>query len=85
MKDGNHAKIIDSNIEYKNDLIRSHLTNLFGGDKMLGDQINKFLNENWKELEKELAPAISKVMNSLITNVAKNLFTIVPYDEILPD
>uniref|UniRef100_A0A182PS73 Uncharacterized protein n=1 Tax=Anopheles epiroticus TaxID=199890 RepID=A0A182PS73_9DIPT len=59
-----------------------HLTNLFNGDKALGDNMNQFLNDNWEDILKELKPAIigafTKIFRAIITNVFDN----VPYDEL---
>uniref|UniRef100_A0A182XX17 Uncharacterized protein n=1 Tax=Anopheles stephensi TaxID=30069 RepID=A0A182XX17_ANOST len=59
-----------------------HLTNLFNGDKALGDNMNQFLNDNWEDILKELKPAIigafTKIFRAIITNVFEN----VPYDEL---
>ncbi|XP_050079367.1 uncharacterized protein LOC126567180 [Anopheles maculipalpis] len=59
-----------------------HLTNLFNGDKALGDNMNQFLNDNWEDILKELKPAIigafTRIFRALITNVFEN----VPYEEL---
>uniref|UniRef100_A0A182W181 Uncharacterized protein n=1 Tax=Anopheles minimus TaxID=112268 RepID=A0A182W181_9DIPT len=59
-----------------------HLSNLFNGDKALGDNMNQFLNDNWEDILKELKPAIigafTKIFRAIITNVFEN----VPYDEL---
>ncbi|XP_040175187.1 uncharacterized protein LOC120908341 [Anopheles arabiensis] len=59
-----------------------HLTNLFNGDKALGDNMNQFLNDNWEDILKELKPAIigafTKIFRAIITNVFEN----VPYEEL---
>ncbi|XP_058060766.1 protein takeout-like [Anopheles bellator] len=60
----------------------TELTNLFNGDKALGENMNMFLNENWQDILKELKPAIissfAKVFRAIITNVFDN----VPYNEL---
>ncbi|KAF5301503.1 hypothetical protein FQR65_LT08806 [Abscondita terminalis] len=57
--------------------------NLFGGNKELGDQMNTFLNDNWKEVDTELGPSISETMNAIITSSLSGIFEKVPYKEII--
>ncbi|ETN58944.1 takeout [Anopheles darlingi] len=58
------------------------LSNLFNGDKLLGDNMNQFLNDNWQDILKELKPAIigafTKIFRAIITNVFEN----VPYTDL---
>ncbi|NJI29826.1 JHBP domain-containing protein, partial [Aeromonas veronii] len=58
------------------------LSNLFNGDKLLGDNMNQFLNDNWQDILKELKPSIigafTKIFRAIITNVFEN----VPYTDL---
>lgn len=56
------------------------LDNLFNGNKVLGDTMNSFMNENWKEIFDELKPGILEALGSVIVNIANNVFDRVPYD-----
>jgi hypothetical protein len=47
--------------------------------------MNIFLNENWKELMKDLGPTIGKAMSQVITTIFYNIFELVPYDEAFPE
>ncbi|KAF5280603.1 hypothetical protein FQA39_LY05251 [Lamprigera yunnana] len=60
-----------------------HFDNLFGSDKQLGDQMNVFLNENWKDVQQELAPAITETISSIITTSLAGIFEKVPYKDII--
>uniref|UniRef100_A0A182NCX8 Uncharacterized protein n=1 Tax=Anopheles dirus TaxID=7168 RepID=A0A182NCX8_9DIPT len=57
-------------------------TNLFNGDKALGDNMNVFLNENWEDILKELKPAIIGAFTKIFRAVISNVFENVPYDEL---
>lgn len=48
----------------------------------LGEQMNKILDENWKEVGAELNPALSEIVNSIITRVTKNIVTKVPFKDL---
>uniref|UniRef100_A0A336MAX7 CSON013082 protein n=1 Tax=Culicoides sonorensis TaxID=179676 RepID=A0A336MAX7_CULSO len=50
------------------------LENLFNGNKVLGEGMNKFLNENWMELWKELRPAFIKTFGNIGIDVANTVF-----------
>ncbi|XP_021925168.1 protein takeout-like [Zootermopsis nevadensis] len=62
-----------------------HLDNLFNGDKFLGDNMNTFLNENWRELLKELGPGIGEAISKVVSTILANIFELVPYDEAFPE
>ena len=55
---------------------------LFNGDKLLGDQMNIFLNENWRELIKELGPGIAEATGEVVKLVVVGLANHVPVDEM---
>ncbi|KAI4458720.1 hypothetical protein MML48_7g00015037 [Holotrichia oblita] len=58
------------------------LDNLFDGDAVLGPQVNKFLDENWAEVEKELGPAIVKVINIVIQSTVDGMFSSIPMNQV---
>uniref|UniRef100_A0A0K8SNB3 Protein takeout n=3 Tax=Lygus hesperus TaxID=30085 RepID=A0A0K8SNB3_LYGHE len=56
--------------------------NLFNGDKILGDAMNAFLNENWRDIVDELKPAIEAALSSHFQPVVEKVFNVIPIDEI---
>lgn len=60
-------------------------TNLFNGDKALGDNMNVFLNENWRDIMKELNPAIVYAIEEVIKSIVNRIFNKVPYYEMFLD
>ncbi|KAK9504241.1 hypothetical protein O3M35_010616 [Rhynocoris fuscipes] len=61
------------------------LENLFNGDPLLGGNMNRFLNEHWQEILKDLKPALSKAVSDLATNILTNMARLVPFDIMFPD
>ncbi|XP_014254915.2 protein takeout-like [Cimex lectularius] len=61
------------------------LENLFNGDKLLGGNMNRFINENWKEIMKDLSPAFSKSLASIFKTVLQNMANVVPFDIMFPE
>ncbi|CAH1397720.1 unnamed protein product [Nezara viridula] len=59
-----------------------NLQNLFNGDKALGDNMNLFLNENHAQIVNELKPAISKALSQGFLQVANQVFSKIPTNEI---
>lgn len=53
--------------------LQAHFSNLYNGDKALGDATNQFLNENWADIYKELKGSIGESF-SLITQAILNNF-----------
>ncbi|BES95611.1 Hypothetical protein NTJ_08420 [Nesidiocoris tenuis] len=60
------------------------LDNLFNGNKVLGENMNRFLNENWAEILKDIKPALSGALASLTTSVLENVARLVPFDLLFP-
>ena len=55
------------------------LTNLFNGDKALGDNMNLFLNENWKEIFGELRGSIANAFAQIFKSITDSVFKKYPY------
>lgn len=58
------------------------LSNLYNGDKLLGDNTNLFLNENWTEVFTEIKKSVFSAFAQIAENVLNNVFAKVPYDEL---
>lgn len=57
-------------------------TNLFNGNKQLGDTFNKFTNDNWSDILREIKPAMELSMGKIFKSILNNLFGNIPYDEM---
>jgi hypothetical protein len=47
--------------------------------------MNTFLNENWRELVRDLAPSIGEAVNEVVKRILTNIFELVPFDEVFPE
>ncbi|XP_014289100.1 protein takeout [Halyomorpha halys] len=61
-----------------------HLSNLFDGDKQLGDAMNEFLNDNWKNVAQEMKPVLEKTIGDLFKKFANRIYSTYPMDVLLP-
>ncbi|CAG9791151.1 unnamed protein product [Diatraea saccharalis] len=59
-----------------------HFSNLFNGDRRLGDQMNIFLNENSELVFNELKEAYEKSLSSVFQDVSNKIFDKVPMNKI---
>ncbi|XP_062123312.1 uncharacterized protein LOC133836737 [Drosophila sulfurigaster albostrigata] len=62
-----------------------HFSNLFNGDKALGDNMNLFLNDNWEPIFKEVKPELQVELGNEFMNVIKKVFSKAPYNKLLVD
>lgn len=58
------------------------LENLFNGDKTLGAEMDKFLNENHKEIGKDLNPGFAKVVEAIVNNIIDTFIKDAVFDDI---
>lgn len=59
--------------------------NLFDGDKVLSKTINQFINENWKEILKEMKPSYEAVFSNVFKDTVEKVFDKIPVKNILTD
>ncbi|CAI6362516.1 unnamed protein product [Macrosiphum euphorbiae] len=84
VKNGNkYLEIVKIAWKFTPTNMKIKLDNLFNGDKALGDNMNVFLNENWRELLKELQPAIEEVFGQAFGQIAQSFLSRVPENQII--
>ncbi|XP_018570109.1 protein takeout-like [Anoplophora glabripennis] len=71
------------NFELKDAIVK--LDNLFNGDDTLGKHVNTFLNENWKEVLKEIGGALSETVRSVSRTIFTGYTSKVPFNELFLD
>lgn len=49
---------------------------------MLGDNMNRFLDENWKDVTDELYPSLKEAVGAIVTSIARGLFSKIPFDDL---
>uniref|UniRef100_A0A1A9WGV8 Lipid-binding serum glycoprotein N-terminal domain-containing protein n=1 Tax=Glossina brevipalpis TaxID=37001 RepID=A0A1A9WGV8_9MUSC len=77
--DGAYMKLENFHLHVEPKFIIYKFDNLFNGDKALGDNMNKFLNENWKEIHNELRDSVDVALGSVANDVIHRVFTKYPY------
>ncbi|KAJ1528459.1 hypothetical protein ONE63_006870 [Megalurothrips usitatus] len=80
-----YATITDSNVKFTIGHGYFDLKNLFNGDKLLGDNMNTFLNENWSDVVKELGPSLADTIGAVIRQIIEQVVDVVPYEYIFTD
>ncbi|XP_049802369.1 protein takeout-like [Schistocerca nitens] len=58
--------------------------NLLNAGKTIDENMNKFLNENWKEIFAELKPTLETALSRIFLNISRGVFLKVPFDEMFP-
>ena len=58
-----------------------HLSNLFNGDKVLGDTVNNFLNENWSLFWQEIQDSFGKEATKVVRGIVDKVLEQYAYDE----
>ncbi|XP_060843533.1 protein takeout-like [Rhopalosiphum padi] len=61
-----------------------HFSNLFNGNKELGDQTNRFINENWTDLMQETRPLIEDTVAAIVLGIFKPVFETFSMDDLFP-
>ncbi|CAH1176474.1 unnamed protein product [Phaedon cochleariae] len=62
-----------------------HFGNLFGGNKVLGDNFNQVLNDNEKELEETAGASNNEIINAIVSTIFNSFFRTISYDEMFLD
>lgn len=69
-------------LDFSTDKFISHFSNLFNGDKALGDNMNRFLAENSQDILAELKPSITLALEQIFEIIFNRIFSKVPYAEL---
>lgn len=59
-----------------------NFSNLFNGNEHLGRNMNKFMNENWKEILDDLKVTINDAFGNVFSKIIKHVISNFPYDEM---
>ncbi|XP_013168050.1 PREDICTED: protein takeout-like [Papilio xuthus] len=86
IKDGEtYMHIKDYKVKFIPERVILHFSNLFNGDKALGDNMNKFLNQNSDLVFNELKESYEKSLSSVFQDVTNKIFDKVPMNKIFPE
>lgn len=67
---------------YYNFRAQFNFENLFNGDKHLGDHMNLFLNENWRDIINEVLPSFTDALNQIVKVYLNRFFNKFAYDDL---
>ncbi|XP_069681803.1 protein takeout-like [Periplaneta americana] len=65
--------------------VYTHLDNLFNGDKLLGEEMNKFLDHHWREIFDELGPNMAAAFAEIFKALANGIGKQFPFDVLFPE
>lgn len=77
-----YMQIEKSKLDFDTTEVFVHFDNLFNGNKELGMTTNDFFNQNWRDILKEIKPAVSDALSSVWESLINNVFGNIPYEEI---
>lgn len=84
-KDGEkYLKAEDVTANLKPEKVEFQFENLFNGDKRLGDEILKLLNENWSDVFEDIRPGYEEAIALIAKDVTNLIFRKVPYGKLFP-
>ncbi|KAL4713174.1 hypothetical protein ACJJTC_018819 [Scirpophaga incertulas] len=79
-----HWNITKHDVKYEVEKAIFKLENLLG-DKNIGDQINKLLNELWKEIVADVGPLICQSLTKAVVKSLGTFLEQVSFDEMFPE
>ncbi|KAL1449635.1 hypothetical protein WDU94_002121 [Cyamophila willieti] len=86
MKNEKHyGKVTSSKVNMSVGKAYFKFKNLFNGDRVLGEQMNKFMNENYAEVVREFQPAMENTFNVVFRQLMQNIFDLASVEDIFPD
>ncbi|PZC80660.1 hypothetical protein B5X24_HaOG214227 [Helicoverpa armigera] len=77
-----YMHIKDYRVRFIPQRVLLNFSNLFNGDKVLGDNMNEFLNANSDLVFSELKESYEKALSSVFQNVTNEIFDRVPMNKI---
>ncbi|RZC41112.1 JHBP domain containing protein [Asbolus verrucosus] len=82
-KNKTYFKFNSTQLAIEPELVSYNFENLFDGDKALGDNINKVLNENWKEVFDDVKNGYETALGLIIEQLFNRFFSKVSVEEAL--
>ncbi|XP_015592818.1 protein takeout [Cephus cinctus] len=84
-KDGEtYVRVKKYDIKFNPRKVILQFDNLFEGDTVLGEQMNKFINENSDLLFKELQAPYEETFGLVFTKISNDIFSRIPMEKIFP-
>ncbi|XP_046663477.1 protein takeout-like isoform X2 [Homalodisca vitripennis] len=83
VKGEDYLKITTKKLVFDTSRLYVRMENLFNGEKVLGDAMHQFMDENWRDVVKELGPAIADAIGSIFTLILTNIASVVPFKDMV--
>lgn len=80
-----YINVTDYKIKFEPKFVTFKFENLFNGDKILGETMNQFMNENWKAVFNGLVPEYARFFGAKFKDLSNNVFQKVPMKKIFLD
>lgn len=80
-----YLNITSYKIKFRPKYVIFRFDNLFNGDKLLGETMNKFMNDNWEPVFLGIIPGYEDKFGEKFKSVANILFHQVPFDLIFKE
>ncbi|XP_039278064.1 protein takeout-like [Nilaparvata lugens] len=77
-----YIKIMSNRIKFDCSRLYFKLDHLLNRNKLLGDNLNQFLDENWREVLNELEDSIATPISEISTAILKGIVNDIPFDEV---
>ncbi|XP_030762874.1 circadian clock-controlled protein-like [Sitophilus oryzae] len=77
-----YYKVKSYDLDLSTTKLYSHFDNMFNGNKLLGDNINKLLNDEWEVVFQDTKSAIENAVKAIIQPYIQHFFDKVPADEL---
>lgn len=61
-----------------------HLHNLFGGDRVLGDTINRTINQNFLLFADDLMPLVERALNKMFRRIGNGICNAYTMEQFFP-
>lgn len=81
-KNDMYMELKEYKIKFEPTSMKFYFQNLFNGDKVLGETMNKFLNENWQTVFMELRSGYEQTFGHIFKEISNNIFGKVPMNKI---
>ncbi|PNF31864.1 Protein takeout, partial [Cryptotermes secundus] len=79
-----HYSVKSFDVKFSVGDARLYLGDLFNGDRELGDAMNLFLNENWKNIATELQPLLEVKIGQLFKEFSNKIYHKFTLEQLLP-
>ncbi|XP_018570119.1 protein takeout-like [Anoplophora glabripennis] len=80
-----YFSIVSATSDFTSEKLYIDINDLLGGNKELGDTINKALNENWRALMESVKPVIAETIVKIGNSIIDGFSSTVPFADIFLD